>query len=160
MSITFNKKIIAADVIEKTFGSAQSYSKIAITIMDFTQPRLEISMKFETSFELENAFSHMLGIWQRYQPIKSFIRTFKMPKGFLEEFNGYKLKDKVEFPSSEDHFYYEKNKALDYIIDIEQIDDDKRYSYVVKFYRWREDIPRALVFALTDDALIETKTTN
>lgn len=157
MSIIFNKKITAADVIEKTFGSAQSYSKIAITIMDFTQPQLEIDMKFETTFELEGAFSHMLGIWQRYQPIKSFIRTFKNPKGFLEEFNGYKLKDKVEFPSSEEHFYYEKNKAMDYIIDIEQTEDGKMYQYVIKFYRWRENAPRVLVFSLTNDALIETK---
>jgi hypothetical protein len=153
MSIDFNRDIIATTSIKKNFGTTHGFSMIAITVLDPESTNLNIDMKFENSYELEKAVDHIFGAWKKYKPIRSFVRSYKLDNQFQEEYAGYKLKLESPFPATQDHFYYEKNKLQDAIIDIEK----DKYKYTIKIYKWRELHPRVLCFDLTEDALVPTE---
>lgn len=155
MSIKFNSDIVAAKTIEATFGTPQSYSKVAITIIDPQNVKLQIDMSFESTFDLEACFHHMLGTWFKYKPIKVFIRSYKTKDGYQDKFAGFKLSDSTPFPDKIEHFYYD-GKCHDVIMDIDHIDKNLN-AYKISLYRWRELVPRVLVFDLSKTALIETK---
>lgn len=153
MSIEFNRDIVATNSIKKNFGSSHSFSMIAITILDPESANLIINIKFDNSFELETAIEHIFGAWKKYKPIKSFVRSYKADGKFQQEYAGYKLKPETPYPSTQEHFYYEKNKLLDAIIDVEK----DKYTYTIKIYKWRELTPRVLTLELTEDALVPTE---
>lgn len=144
MSVKFSKEIAAEKAILKNFGTPHGYSQISITIMDQLNRNLDITMEFDNTFELEEAFDYIVASWKKYAPIKSFIRSYKIEGKYQKEFNGYELKSEAPFPDVMEHFYYEKDKKYDIIIDIEKHNDD----YTCKLYRFREDKPRVLIFSL------------
>lgn len=138
--IKSNIELVSMEQIKKYAGVPHGMSLVALSMLDPNNKDLELTIELDSEMYLESFVEHIMGVWQKYEPITSFLRSYKNSDEYLSEFNEIKLSTNPVFPNSNDHF---KNKKV--IIDVEySLDKQKNPEYKFKFYRWSENKPRIL----------------
>lgn len=135
-TIKCNLNINSWPTIEKYHGTSHGISLVAMSMLDVNNRGLQFTVTIDGD-RIDSYVEHVLSVWRRYNPIPSFIRSYKMDDKFMQEFDGIKLDTKPVFPSVPDMFMGKK-----VIIDIEHNTDRDEYTF--KHYQWNEDKPRVL----------------
>lgn len=134
--IESNINVQPLETIKKYAGVPHGMSMVALCIMDGQYRGLEMDIKFDSEMYMNSFVEHLISVWANYEPISSFIRSYKKDGKFVKEFDGNTLQESDTVPASTEEF---KNKKV--IIDMSTEGDDK---YTFRLYRWNEVRPRIL----------------
>ena len=133
--IKCNKVTPTLQTLKQYSSVPHGFSLLALFLIDKNNKGLEMSLGYSSDVSLNNVVDTLFSVWLKFEPIKSFIRSFKKDNVFLQEIDGIKLLHTNDRPQSEDEF---DNKHV--IIDVELVD----LSYDITIYRWGEPTPRKL----------------
>jgi len=137
VQVTSNIDLSMVSQIKKHIHDSHGASLTAVTMIDsLTEHQgLNIEITFNSESELSSFVDHLIGVWDRYEPIPTVIRSFNTDGKFIESFNGVQLIDNNQAPTNINDY---KNKKV--LIDVEKTG----MNFVFKFYRWGEVYPRVL----------------
>lgn len=134
--ITSNMDLPAIATIRKYSGVPHGMSLAALTVLDTENRKLTLDLTFENDAYMMTFADQLVAVWGKYEPIPSFIRSYKVDGKYMSSFNGESMQLTSQMPSTHDMFGYKKA-----IIDIELIGLTK---IVYKIWRWGEDTPRMI----------------
>ena len=134
--IKTNIQLQPMETIRKYSSEPHGMSLIALTMLDPMHKDLEMEIKFDDEGYINSFVEYVMGVWNKYEPITSFVRSYEKDGKFIDDLDGVKLSAKSTAPGSTADF---NNKKI--IIDVISIGSD---SFTFKFYRWGENKPRVL----------------
>ncbi len=146
--IQINTHIASYDYIKKHMGQSHGMSAIAISLIDPINADLEMRVVFDTINEMNNFIEYVLGVWKKFIPVPSFIRSYLKDDVYVKSLNGVELEEKALFPSTVEEF---KGKTI--IIDIVS---NKTSEYLFKFYKFNDTKPR-LLYVSAKETLIPSE---
>lgn len=139
-----NLNLASIDSIKKYADVPHGMSLIAIFMLDPLNKNVELTMKFDDESQMESFVEYVLGVWNNYEPITSFIRSYCNDGLYTTVLDNKQLSSVANHPSSNDDF---KGKKV--IIDIEKQTLGKEgLMYIFKFHRLNEVKPRLLKLSL------------
>jgi hypothetical protein len=130
-----NMDIIPLPIIKQHIGTLHGMSMVAVCMLDSNYRHIEMNISFDNEQYLIDFAEHVIAVWKKYEPIPSYIRSFKHNEKFLTQYNGNKLSSDTTLPTAIETFNGKKA-----IIDVNMVNVD----YIFKLYKWSEDSPRIL----------------
>jgi Ethanolamine utilization protein EutJ (predicted chaperonin) len=137
--IQCNKKINQMPELQKHISTAFGVSLVALTMIDKNCPGIVMSIEFANMVDLDSFVDGLVGIWDKYAPIRTAIRSYKREGEFLEEEFGRNLSDTTSKPSSIAE-YKKHGVKYDFLIDIHREDE----TFKITFHKWDENESRML----------------
>jgi len=141
--LTANIKLDAIEEIKKHLTEPHGISLIAITMLDKKNQNLKLEIQFDTEAELITFLSTVLAIWDKYEPIPSYLRSYKQDGQFMDSIDDIKLEHTDAYPTSIEQ--YRGKKA---IIDMSLTTPN---YFIIQIHRWNETNPRILILCLKPD---------
>lgn len=141
--ITCNYPVVQCKkYIDNPYGG----SLVALTMIDTITPGILMDIEFDDSSSIDSFIEYILGIWNNYKCIKTFIRSYMIDSVYKTEFLDKQLVSKNIQPSTITEYNNDAGE-ISIIIDIEK----KESNYKFTFYKWQEVSPRILNLTINKD---------
>jgi hypothetical protein len=134
--IKCNRVLTGLNSIKQYSSVPHGQSLLALFLVDPNNKNVQISIAYSYETVLNDLVEQLFGVWQKYEPIKSMIRSFKKDGVYLDELDGLVLQKTNSTPTSETDY---DNKQV--IIDVEMFVDG---TYEIKLHKYSEQNPRIL----------------
>lgn len=141
--ITCNYPVVQCKkYIDNPYGG----SLVALTMIDTITPGILMDIEFDNSSSLESFIEYILGIWDNYPCIKTFIRSYMVDSVYKTHYLDKQLVSDNKQPSVITE-YNNRSGDTSIIIDIEKTETNYKFT----FYKWQEVSPRILNLTINKD---------
>ena len=131
-----NKYSNTVNLLKQYSSVPYGQSLLAIFLVDPNNRDMQISISYGGETNLNDVVNELFGIWLKYEPTKTIIRSFKKDGVYLNDVDGIELQHTNTYPSSQEEY-----GGKHVIVDVEMYNDN---TYNIALWRYPESSPRML----------------